>query len=42
MNSGTNCIEVAESECRGVAELVEQGESGGVAELVEQGEWESN
>ena len=28
MNSGTDCIEVAESECRGVAELVEQGEWG--------------
>ena len=25
VNSATDCIEVAESECRGVAELVEQG-----------------
>ena len=34
VNSGTDCMEVAESECRGVAELVEQEESGGVAEAV--------
>ena len=38
VNSGTDCREVADSECREVAVLLEQGESGGVAELVEQGE----